>query len=295
MMLDAKRHRTGCWLGMLATAALLLPFASAASAHKIEKHFTVDGRPVINVNSIVHGHITVKSWKHPEVVVAGNHSSDKVEVDTEQAGNRIEVTTHILDKSVKPEDVDADYELTVPEESELQVRTDSGLIVVERVFGDMTFDTVSGDIHLKQTAGYVDIHTIAGSLICTECAGRLEVRTISGNIQILQPQLNTLRVSTTSGNILFDGDFLRRGTYSMSNASGFTEVRFSENDSFDLQVKTSKGTLDNQAQGDLKPDKHGLRHLPSRFAKGLMGSVNQGLARVDLSTFNGTIRIRKHE
>ena len=294
-MSETKTHRTSCWLGTLAAAALLLPFASTASAHKIEKHFTVNGRPVINVNSSVHGRIEVKSWKNPEVVVVGNHSSDKVEVDTEQAENRIEVTTHILDKTVKAEDVDANYELTVPEESELQIRTDSGLIVVERVYGDMTFDTVSGDIRLKQISGYVDIHTVAGSLICTECAGRLEVRTISGNIQILQPQLNTLRVSTTSGNILFDGDFLSRGTYSMNNASGFTEVRFSENNSFDLQVRTSKGTVDNQAQAELKPDKHGLRHLPSRFAKGLIGSVNQGLARVDLSSFSGTIRIRKNE
>ncbi len=294
-MSDSKIRRTACWLGPLAAAVLLLPFASPASAHKIEKHFRVDGRPVIHVNSSVHGHIEVKSWKNPEVVVIGNHSSEKVEVDTEQADNRIEVNTHILDKTVKPEDVDADYEITAPEESELQVRTESGLIVVERIYGDMTFDTVSGDIHLKQISGYVDIHTVAGSLICTECAGRLEVRSISGNVQILQPQLNTLRVSTTSGNILFDGDFLRHGTYSINNASGFTEVRFSENDSFDLQVKTSKGTVDNQAQNDLTPDKHGLRHLPARFAKGLIGSVNQGLARVDLSTFNGTIRIRKHE
>ncbi len=278
-MSDSKIRRTACWLGPLAAAVLLLPFASPASAHKIEKHFRVDGRPVIHVNSSVHGHIEVKSWKNPEVVVIGNHSSEKVEVDTEQADNRIEVNTHILDKTVKPEDVDADYEITAPEESELQVRTESGLIVVE----------------LKQISGYVDIHTVAGSLICTECAGRLEVRSISGNVQILQPQLNTLRVSTTSGNILFDGDFLRHGTYSINNASGFTEVRFSENDSFDLQVKTSKGTVDNQAQNDLTPDKHGLRHLPARFAKGLIGSVNQGLARVDLSTFNGTIRIRKHE
>ncbi len=294
-MSDASMHRTFCWLGMPATVALLLPFASTASAHKIEKHFTVDGRPVINVNSNVHGHIEVKSWKNPEVVVVGNHSSDKVEVDTEQADNRIEVTTHILDKASKAEDLEASYEITVPEESELQVRTDSGLVVVERVYGDMTFDTVSGDIHLKEISGYVDIHTVAGSVICTECAGRLEVRTISGNIQILQPQLNTLRVSTTSGNILFDGDFLHHGTYSMNNASGFTEVRFSENDSFDLQVKTSKGTVENEASADLKPDKHGLRHLPSRVAKGFIGSVGGGLARVDLYSFNGTIRIRKHE
>lgn len=273
-------------------SALLLALASPASAHRIEKHFTVEGRPAVTVRN-AHGRIEIKSWKKPEVVVVGNHTSDKVEVDTEQAGNRIEVTTHVLTESLTPADLQADYVITVPEESELQVRTDSGSVVIERVFGDMTFDTVAADVQLQEVAGYLVIKTIGGSVVCTRCAGRIDVNSISGNVRLLQGQMDSVRAQTSSGNILFDSDFLRRGIYILKNYSGLIEVRFSDSDSFDLTASSLQGKVDNQA--NLKPDPHGERHVPSRFANSLIGTFNEGHAKVELSSFSGTIKIRKRE
>jgi len=270
--------------------ALLWPFVAPVSAHRIEKRFTVEGRPVITVRND-HGRIEVKSWKRPEVTVTGSHTSDKVEVDTKQAGNRIEVTTHVLAENLKPADLQADYEITVPEESELQVHTDSGTVVVERVFGDMSFDTVAADVRLQQVAGYLVIKTVGGSVVCVRCAGRIEVTSISGHVQLVEPQLEHARVQTTSGNILFDGDFLRRGIYTLKNYSGLIEVRFSESDSFDLSATSLYGKVENEAK--LKPDTHPGRHAVPRFSKSLIGTHNEGHARVELSSFDGTIRIRK--
>ncbi len=277
---------------VVALSALLFALAIPASAHRIEKRYTVSGRPIISVtNSNARGRIEVTSWKKPEVVVIGNHTSDKVEVDTEQAGNRIEVTTHVLDQNIAAADRQADYTITVPEESELQVRTDSGLVIVERVYGDLTFDTVAADVQLQEVGNYLVIHTVSGSVTCTRCLGRIEVSSISGNIQLLQPRMENVLARTTSGNIYFDGDFLRRGVYILKNYSGVTEVRFSDTDSFDLSAATQQGTVENQAK--LKPDPHGGRHLVSRFAKGLFGTFNEGHAKVELSSFNGTIKIRR--
>lgn len=293
--MNARPSQLMGWFTESATLGLLLLIVPSASAHKIEKHYAVTGRPVITLNSKTAGRVEIKSWKNPEVVIIGNHSSDKIEVDAEQAQNRIEVTTHIIDKNAKPEDLNASYELTVPEESELEIRTDSSVIQVERVFGDLSFDSVAGDIHLKDTAGHVDIHTIGGSITCVQCSGRLSVRSVSGNIQILQPQLSFVRIATTSGNILFDGAFLTHGTYTLKNGSGWIEVRFSGTDSFDLQAQTVTGSVENDAKPLLKPDIHGLSHSTSRFVRGFLGSVNSGLAKVDLSSFSGIIRIRKRD
>ncbi len=273
-------------------AALLFLMAAPASAHRVEKHFNVEGRPVVTVNSNARGRVEVKSWKKLEVAVVANHSSD-VEVDTEQAGNRIEVVTHLLKQNAKPSDLQADYQITVPEETELQVRTDSGSVVVERVFGDMTFETVAADVQLQEIAGYLGIKTIGGSVMCVRCAGHMEVNSISGNVQLMQPQMDNVRVQTTSGNVLFDGEFLRRGIYILKTYSGQIEVRFSDTDSFDLSATSLQGSVENQA--NLKPDPHGKTHASPRFAKGLFGTVNEGHAKVELSSFSGTIKIRKRE
>jgi DUF4097 and DUF4098 domain-containing protein YvlB len=98
-----------------------------------------------------------------------------------------------------------------------------------------------------------------------------------------------------SGNILFDGDFIRTGIYTMKSGQGTVEVHFSGNDSFDLNAQTTTGTVDNQAEAYLKPDSHGVKHMASKFTKGLFGTVGSGLAKVELSSYSGTIRILKRD
>ncbi len=283
-------------LPVLTAAAFLcsgLP-ASATGQH-LEKHFTVNARPVVVIHNVANGRIEVKSWKTAEVDVVASQTSDKIGFDMEQAGDRIDVTANILDTSAQPRELEASLQLTVPEETELQLKTETGLIYVEQVMGDMTLESVAGDVHLKEVSGYIIVRTTEGSLVCTQCAGKLDFKSISGGAQILQPGLTNVSLFTTSGNILFDGDFVRTGLYTMKSGKGLVEVRFSGNDSFDLNAQTALGTVDNQAAAYLKPDSHGVKHLASRFTKGLIGTVGQGLAKVDLSSYSGTIRILKRD
>jgi DUF4097 and DUF4098 domain-containing protein YvlB len=277
-------------------SVLLLSAAPARpTAKKIEKHFTVVGRPVVCIHNVGNGRIEVKSAKNSEVAVFATQASEKVNVDVEQVGDRIDVTSSIDDLTSLPNDAEVNFQLVVPEETELQLKTQTGLIYVEQVMGDMTLESVAGDVHLKEVSGYIIVSTKGGSLVCTQCAGKLRFESISGNAQIVQPALSNVSLMTTTGNILFDGDFVRTGLYSMKSGKGLVEVRFSSNDSFDLNAQTAVGTVDNQASAYLKPDSHGVRHLASRFTKGLFGTVGNGLAKVDLSSYSGTIRILKRD
>lgn len=285
----------GCNILPLMSLGLLLSQAAAAAPQHFEKHFPVKSRPVVTIQNVANGRIEVKSWKNPEVVLAGTQASDKVFVDAEQAGDRIDVSARVQDKSAQPADLNADFQLTVPEETELQLKTQTGLIYVEQVMGDMTLQSVAGDVHLKEVSGYIVVRTTGGSLVCAQCAGKLDFNSISGNAQIVQPVLSNVRVFTTSGNILYDGDFIRSGIYTMQSGKGIVEVRFSGNDSFDIQAQTATGTVDNQAGALLKPDSHGARHVASKFTKGFFGSVGSGFAKVELSSYSGTIRILKRD
>ena len=273
---------------------LLLPLTSGAD-QKFEKHFTVKGRPVVMIQNVTDGRIEVKSWKNPEVVVLASQPSNKIALDLEQADDRIDVTANVIDASAAAADLTENIQLTVPEETELQIKTQSGLIYVEQVLGDMKLESVAGDIHLKEVSGYIIVHTTGGSLICTQCSGKLDFNTISGSVQVLQPSLRSVNLVTTTGNILFDGDFIRTGIYTMRSGRGLVEVRFAGADSFDLNAQTSTGTVDNRAAAFLKPDSHGIRRTASKYAKGLFGSVGSGLAKVELSSFSGTVRILKRD
>src|ERR1700719_5114658 len=129
---------TGTILPVIGAGVLLWPCMPAdAAPQRLEKHFTVKGRPVVVIRNIGNGRIEVKSWKNSEVVVTGTKASDKIAVETEQAGDRIDVTSSVIDFTANPKDMEANFQLTVPEETELQLRTQTGLIYVEQVTGAM--------------------------------------------------------------------------------------------------------------------------------------------------------------
>jgi len=283
-------------LSIVGAGVFLWPCLPAeASAQHLERHFAVKGRPVVVIHNVANGRIEVKSWRNTEVDVVASQASNKIAFEMEQVGDRIDVTARVLDASAQPLELEASLQLTVPEETELQLKTETGLIYVEQVMGDMTLESVAGDVHLKEVSGYIIVRTTGGSLVCTQCAGKLDFKSISGGAQVLQPALTNVTLFTTSGNILFDGDFVRTGLYTMKSGKGLVEVRFSGNDSFDLNAQTTMGTVDNQAAAYLKPDSHGIKHLASKFTKGLFGTVGQGLAKVELSSYSGTIRILKRD
>lgn len=278
------------------SAGLILFAAStaiAASPERQERHFSVEGHPVVVLKNIVNGRIEVKSSKNPEVIVASTSIADKVAIDIEQVGDRIDISASSLSASPLPHEVEANFQLTVPEQTELQLKTQTGLIYVEQVTGDMKLESVAGDVHLKEVSGYIIVKTTGGSLVCTLCSGKLEFTSVTGGAQVLQPSLTNVNLMTTSGNILYDGDFVRTGIYTMRSGKGLVEVRFSGNDSFDLNARTNLGVVDNQAAAFLKPDTHSSRHAASRYAHSLFGTVGQGLAKVELSSYSGTIRILK--
>lgn len=276
-----------------ALSILLLSLPSAAQSRRFERRFVVDGKPVVILHN-PSGRIHVKASDLNEVVIQAQYTNSRLLIEAEESDDRVEIITRVAGPaSASTGDLRADFEITVPTEAELQVRTDSGSVTVESVHGDMSFDTVAANLALQDVEGYLVIKSVGGSLVCTRCGGRLDATSISGTFRILQPLLHHVRLQTSSGNILFDGNFLSRGIYVMKNYSGMIEVRFSNQDSFDVHATSLYGLVMNEAP--VVPDARKTPPPPPGMARSLIGSVNQGLARVELTSFNGTIKISKRE
>jgi DUF4097 and DUF4098 domain-containing protein YvlB len=276
--------------GLLALLALLLA-AAPAFAHRIQKRFKVSSHPVVTVRNSS-GKITIKSWRRSEVQVVANHNSQKVEVDARQKGNMVEMSTHILTDDVTPADLEADYQITVPEETEVNVHNDSGSVDVDNVLGDMAFETVAADVNLNRITGYISVHTVGGSFTCNQCSGRIEANSISGAINLIGSESSNVQARTSTGNILLDSDLLPNGLYHLRNYSGHIDVLFSPSDSFDVTAISMRGKVENEA--DLKESPSYKRHLPP-FARSLFGVYNEGKARLILNSFSGTIVIRRRQ
>jgi DUF4097 and DUF4098 domain-containing protein YvlB len=210
-------------------------------------------------------------------------------------GNRIDLVTHTLTNSVSPDEFHADYKISVPQDAELQIHDDSGIVDVNQVFGNMAVETVGANVTLADAAGYVTVKTVGGSFQCSRCAGPVQVNSISGSVKLVQMRSYNIRAFTSNGDILLDGEFLPNGVYSLKNYSGTIDVRFSPGDSFDLNAQSVHGKLNSQA--DLKPHDHDhpQNNQQPRFGTSLLGTYNLGRAKVDVKSFDGTINILKRD
>lgn len=285
-----RAAENGAALLMLGSG-LLLASAPAAFAHHLEKQFTVEPHPLITLHN-PSGTVIISSWSKPTVTVVADHNSEKVEVDAQQVGNRIDVVTHVLAENVSPDDLRANYVITVPEDSELEVHSDSGSISISRILGDTRVETIGAGIDAEDVGGYLVVRTVGGAFQCMRCSGRIEVHSISGDLRLVDDHSSSIFAQTSTGSILLDGDFLPNGVYQLKNYSGPINVRFSGGDSFDVNATSLYGKVDNQAR--LVPPSH-PNQRPPRFAKSLFGSLNQGRAKLELSSFNGTINIHKRD
>jgi DUF4097 and DUF4098 domain-containing protein YvlB len=276
--------------GLLLAGVLFCGSVSAATPRH-EQHFKVAAHPVITIHN-PDGLVTVKAWTKSEVLVISTLSSDKVVVDAEQMGNRVDVSTRELSDSVSPDEMRTDLQINVPEDAELQIHNDSGNVTVSNVSGDMNVETVAAGVDLEDAAGYLTVKTVGGSFQCLRCAGRIEVSSISGNFKLIDLHSYHVWAQTSTGNILFNGEFLPNGTYSLKNYSGVIEVRFSPADSFDMSATSLKGKVNNEAK--LTPSAH-QRHFMPKWGNALFGTFNQGRAKVELTSFDGTINILKRD
>jgi len=266
----------------------------AAEGNRSEKTFEAAPNPRITVAN-ARGQILVRGWDKPQVHIVYTVMSPYVEVDTEAIppngpADKIHFATHFLDPLVSGKDQTADYSLDVPMGTDLEIRNTQGSVRIEKVQGDdASVESVGGAILVSDFTGHLFLRSIGGNIDLIRPSGRVEAYSITGDLHFVSPTTSKLRGTTTSGRILFEGDFPDGGDYSLSEYSGDMEIVCPRSASFELNAKTDRGKLENEMPMT-------IRHQPATplsSANSLFGTHLTGKATVNLRSFSGTIRIRQ--
>jgi DUF4097 and DUF4098 domain-containing protein YvlB len=221
--------------------------------------------------------------------------SPHVEVDIEVIppnwpADKIHFATHVLDPLVTGKDQTTDYSLDVPMGTSLEIRNPQGSVRIEKLQGDdVSVESVGGAILVSDFTGHLFLRSVGGNIEVIRPSGRVEAYSITGDLHFLSPTTSKLRGSTTSGRILFEGDFPDGGDYLLSNYSGDMDIFCPLSASFELNAKTVRGKLESEMPIT-------IRHrsaTPLSSANSLLGTHNTGKATVNLRSFSGTIRIQQ--
>ncbi len=271
------------------TLVLATCLASAALAEtKKEFRFTVGPNANVSVDT-QYGAISVKPGSSNQVVVTATLKSDKVEVDNLQNGNRVEIASHLL-QGADQQNGQVDYELLIPPDATLNLRSSTGPLSAERLQGDLTLEGTDAVVNVRSVNnGHVHVRTMRGPITLTDVRnGHVEIASISGDVHLKSVTGPLVQANSGSGKIFYDGDFGSGGDYKFTTHTGDIEALAPADVSADFSAHSVLGRVQNDFP--LQP-KH------SRFSfeagRSFFGTVGKAASEVVLRSFSGKIRLKQ--
>jgi DUF4097 and DUF4098 domain-containing protein YvlB len=274
----------------LATITVIMAGTLLAQTKK-ELHFAVGARSGVSVVN-PYGSIAVRPSPGNTVIVTAILHSDKVEVDNNQTGNRVDITSHLLPGA----DTDSgrvDYEILVPADASITLHSSTGTLRAEKLHGDVSLEGPGAAVEVRDISdAHVHVKTMNGAVNLDNIQnGHVEVDSLSGEVTLNEVNGALVQVVSTSGRINYIGDFGNSGEYRLTSHSGDIDATIPEWTSADVSARSVRGEVHDDIP--LQPKTHTYFALDKgRAFAGTMGRVAAS-STVVLRTFSGKIHLRK--
>ena len=283
-----------------ATAVVLWSFCVSTAASEtidgeFERTFAVGGDTLVLDVRTGSGRISVTAGEPGRVQVSGRirgyadrWTPDGVAVVAErvraiQSEPPVELTGVVLRvghlKSSLRRQVGVSYEVVVPANTRVRVRTGSGDLRIEGVAGPVTARTGSGGTRVSDVAGDATVEAGSGSVEILAVGGDVDVRTGSGAIRVERFEA-ALRARTGSGAIRAEG--APGGAWHLTTGSGGIEVDLSGDAAFEIDARTRSGAVRSNHPVTVHEMRRGR----------LQGEVRGGGPLITLRAASGSISIQ---
>ena len=270
---------------------VVLMLATAAFASEVHQqyHFKVRRHSSISIVN-PYGLISVRPAVGNHVQVDATLYSEKVEVYQAQGGNHVSVASHLLsDADEKTGRVD--YEVLVPADASVTLRTTSGPLRAEKLHGDLILEGNTAVVDVRDVSeGHVHVKTLNGPVTLTNVSnGHVEITSVSGDVALNAVNGPVVSVNSASGWIRYDGDFGGGGEYRLMTHTGDIEAIAPAYASIDVVASSAQGKVENDFP--LRPVPHStfVTHMGSAFA----GTMGKAASSVKLLSFSGKIHLKK--
>lgn len=255
-----RRRRRRAWLWIIIAILFISLMSGGASGlgsigqRSVTQTFPISstlaaGTPTIVINES-DGNIHVQRGESLNIEEV-KHSSffddpNNINVKVDQSGSTITVNVDTGTSLFSSRSVD--FNITVPQDANLQLTTTSGDISVNDTSGAMTLSTVSGNISTIHDTftGNASLSATSGDIRSTgdTFSSDAGFTTVSGDVELNQDTFNgPAKVNTTSGNIDFNGTIASSGTYQFNTVSGDVHVGLPVGTNFTVQADTSSGSI----------------------------------------------------
>jgi len=190
----------------------------------------------------------------------------------EQTTIKLEPLTNKLTAKIdKPtfrfnQSVSVSLDVTVPNNTDLELTTHNGAIIITNITGRLNATTHNGKVTAEQISGTIELHTHNGSVICREISGDTQLKTHNGSVKLYYsedaPSVCNISLITYNGGI---------------------DLTTPPNFSGEVEASTHNGSINTELPITVK-GKVSRRKLT--------GTIGTGRGKLHLETHNGSITIR---
>jgi DUF4097 and DUF4098 domain-containing protein YvlB len=268
--------------------ATCLASVAIAESRK-EYRFNVGPQANISVDT-QYGAISVKPGSANQVVITAITKSDKVEVDSLQNGNRVEVGSR-LRPGADSQTGRVDYEVSVPPDATVRLRSSTGPITADGLQGDVTLEGADAQVEARNLSrGHLVVQTMRGAITLNNVHnGHVEITSISGDVHLNSVTAQMVKVESTSGKILYNGDFGSGGDYRFSTHTGDIEALVLPSASAEFSAQSLQGQVQNDFP--LQPKQHA--RVPLDATRAFFGTAGKAASAVVMRSFSGKIRLKQ--
>ncbi len=319
-----RLDKTAKWVAILAALFFLMGFYAleAAATEKYEEKFektislAKDGKVILKN---ITGSIDVKSWNKGEVKIDATKISrastlDKakenaglVKIEVAKEDNTLRIKTEYPDEGRlsrrRSLNVSVKYSLVVPAKASVKIDSVTGDVDLEEIGGAVKVNIITGDVVVRKADNGVDCETVTGKIDLQNITGDAFMETVTGRITVSQVkgsieatvvtgrielrEVSEARVvysNTVTGAVIYDGNINSDGRYTLKTHTGRIEMTLPADSSFDLEANTFSGGIKSDFD---------IRISGKISKKRISGVVNKGGPLVKLSTFSGSISLKK--
>jgi hypothetical protein len=290
------------WIGFSTVVAVLTLGVGARAQSRITKTLSLQPGGEFVLSSDL-GSVTISGLSPTGAHLAITSNREQInslfEITYVVSPGRVQVTVRRRERSGWFNHVSLHFDIEVPAQTALDIRTRGGGIRTSSLRGNETLTTSGGAIDVSSLDGHLLARTSGGSIRLREVTGNAEVETSGGPIGVASLE-GSLVAHTSGGPIRIDGI---SGRVDAHTSGGSIEAVFARDDAEGGVLETSGGSirvaLDPAVNLEVDASTSGgsvLTDLPLRregksSRSSVHGAVGSGGALLRLHTSGGSIRI----
>ena len=293
--------RSASRIGAIAASVLALsagvPTPSIAQS-AIDTLLAVSGATRLEIHNL-RGDIMIRTWDRNTVRLEGQGQAGR-DLRIEPGGRVLQIHGRGLEHGRQGRS--GSYSFTVPTGMDLTIHGMDTDVSIDGTRGRLEVGTIRGDIKVRGGRTLVQLQSVQGSVDLsgargrieaqsvnepvrvTDVSGDLELASVNGGIVMTAVDSRSVEATTVNGPVHYRGTIYSDGTYSLSTHNGPIDLAVPEGTDASVDVSTFNGELEAGFPIAITEAQQGKQF---RFTLG------SGGARIQLQSFNGTIRLQR--